>query len=123
MLSAVELAQLQTDAEVFLSDSCVIWRDTLSAGPFSAGGSAIASAAGTVACRLRPSAINRETALGGQIQASNTWILTVPVDADVRASDRIVYSGRVLEPIGALGPKTNDVTQRVLCIEIGEGTQ
>lgn len=124
MLSAAELAQLRDDFEALMPDTCVIWRDTITAGPFSAGGSATASAAGTTICRVRPGFYPPfEGAASGQPQAPTNWIVTVPHDTDVRSDDRIVYQGRVFHPMAGLGAKSNDITKRVMCTEVNAGSQ
>lgn len=124
MLTSAELAQAREDFEALLPDTCVIVRTAGTASPFSAGGSALAPTYGTVLCRVRPGFYPPfESNVSGQIQAPTNWIVTMPHDADIRSSDRILYDGRVFHPMAGLGSKSNDITKRVMCTEVNAGSQ
>lgn len=124
MIDAAELVQMRADALMALPDTCVIQRDTLGASAFSAAGSAVASAIGTVSCRVRllgPTSAEGETA--GQIQSARQWAITLQHDADVRPDDRLLYGGRVFHVNGVGASQSWNVSKRALCSEINRGGQ
>lgn len=91
LLSASELAQMRTDLETLLPDTCIISNVTYASD---GAGEWIPTwaAAGTVACRLDPIRGNEQIA-GGAIESFNGYILTLPYNAVIVPTSRVTVNG------------------------------
>lgn len=97
MLSDADLEAMRTDLEVSLPDTATVQRRSRSSD--SMGGSTVAwPTVATVACRIAP----RQGVEGdsdGHWQTTDGYRITVPWDADIRPTDRLI-----------VGPLTVDVS-------------
>jgi head-tail adaptor len=92
-LSTAEIAQMRTDLETLLPDTCVI--STVSYASDGAGEWVPTwTAAGTVNCRLDPVVRGfEEIVSGGAIQPFRHYMLTLPYDAPITSASRVRVGG------------------------------
>ena len=126
VLPAGALANLTALAEGAMDDSCEILRlpSPPARGP-SGGTDAAFSVDATVECRVGPGwQPPFERAFAGGIAAQAAAFVYVPLDTDVRPSDRIRVltgneAGHTWEVTSTFKRRTQDVQLTVLCAEIG----
>lgn len=121
MLTATELADMQTVEESVMSSSAVIVRfGTASDGM--GGFTETWAAVGTVDCDLWP--INRnvreQPTDGGQIISRADWYITMPFDADVTAKDRVTIDSRTFEILFVPNDESWATAKRVEAISYNE---
>jgi hypothetical protein len=116
-----ELSQLRAASLVTLGDTCTLERITQAND--SGGGYSDTVVTATVACSVAPgpdmSAL--EQLAGGVVAPSVPFVVRLPHDTVIDANDRILHSGRTLEVIAVLGPRTNELVRRVLCRQVMGG--
>lgn len=96
-VSAGELAQMRSDALVFLPDSAVIRSRTVTVTDMG-GQSESWSDAATVQCRLAPLTINTGEVLNAaQLTSPTLWVLTVAYNQALDATERVVIDGDTYE--------------------------
>ena len=72
-----------------------------------------------VPCRLDPSALSPvEQAAAGRLGSEMGWVLTFRKGTDVRAADRVIVDGRAFEVVAQRGPRSLEVSRRVVATEI-----
>ncbi len=83
----------------------------------------------TVPCRVVPGGTQPRDSVGGEVAAGpwmasprvstiQTWVVSVPVDTDIRPQDRLIVDTRAFEVVAPLGPRSDEVRTRVACVEI-----
>ena len=117
MLNARELASIRAEAERLLPDTCEIQRATRTTG---GDGETVEtwSTIATAACRVSPGRGPIEQEIGARLTSVNFWIVALPVPTDVRADDRVLVGSRTFEVVGVMGPRTNEISRRVACVEV-----
>lgn len=100
MLTAADLAYMQTTQEDALPGTVVIERYTTSSDGMG-GQYQTWAAVGTVDGRIYPRTRlgMGETVNGAQVLSVTDWWATLPQGTDVTAKDRLLYSGRTFEVI------------------------
>lgn len=135
MMTSGELAMLRRESERTMADRVQILRPVNVAD---AGGLATSFTVVTsVKCRVAPSQYQAsERQVGGALQGSASWKITVPALTDVDQPDRLSVGstlsgsglteaqvraggGRLFEVIGVAGPRTLEITRIVYANEIG----
>lgn len=126
-LSTAELTSMRTEAQTFMPDSAVVLRSVET--PDGQGGyTSVWGTANTYACNAASGPYMRfgaERVAAGQLTPVGIIFLSLPWDADVRASDRIAWT-----KAGEATATTMEVTQagsrswainlRVACKEVGD---
>jgi len=117
MMPPGELASIRRAADRMLPDTCVIQRVTRT--PDGAGGSTETWATvATMACRVSPAGQGDEHLFGGRLASVSGYVVTLPAETDVAAVDRIAWGGRTLEVAGVVGPRSYEVSRRVVAVEV-----
>lgn len=134
-MSPGELASLRRESEKTMTDRLQILRpvNVADAGGMSTSYSVMA----TVACRVAPSAYQQqERVIGGALQGSAAWRVTVPALTDVRKPDLLSIGsslsgtgltdaqiraggGRLMQVEGVAGPRTVEINRIVYANELG----
>lgn len=99
MFTAAELADLRSEQNAAMPDTCVISRPTLSQNDIGEETSSYATSS-TVACRLAArtaASYDTERTIGDQWSAFHRWDLTVPYGTDIQTTDRVVIGSRTFE--------------------------
>lgn len=118
-----------------MEDSCQILRPVNVAD---AGGMVTTyTVVSTVVCRVAPAQYQAaERVIGGALQASASWRITLPAETDVDQPDRLSVGsalggsgltdaqvraggGRLFEVVGVAGPRTLEIVRIVYANEIG----
>jgi hypothetical protein len=60
----------------------------------------------------------QEQDIAGRYQVSQMFAIQVPAGTDVRATDRVLWSGHTYEVIGPRGPTTVEILREVLVVEV-----
>ena len=97
-LSTLELAQLCSDADDYMPDTCVIW--TVARTPDDYGGwtEEWTDTYKAVSCRLAALTTTRPEGMDGSELGSFTrWLLAVPYNQAIDATMRVVHSGVTYE--------------------------
>lgn len=88
-LSTLELAQLRSDASVYMPDTAIIYSKTVTITTMG-GQSEDWTAAATVSCRLAPLTLNMGEVLGGaQLTSPTAWVLTIAHNQAIDATQRV----------------------------------
>lgn len=120
MISAYQLAQMQSTAASALPDSGTIYRAGTVTNTGGLGGSADFSSVGTAACRVRPQgqvSPGDQSRAGGQTTIGY-WLITFPAYTDVVKTDRVQTLGKTYEVIDA-GPSSWEIDRQARCVEVG----
>ena len=97
-LSTAELAQLRTDANAYLPDTCTIQTVVRTADNMGGWTEAWSNTYTSVACRLAPARATRdETLRGEQISAYSQWVLTVAYNQTIDETMRVVHDSETYE--------------------------
>jgi head-tail adaptor len=119
MLTATDLDAMRSTLDESLPDTAQVGRQALvsdDAGGFSESWSVVA----TVACRVSPGGLlPQERAVAERMGVVSSWVVTLPALTDVRAADRLVVGTRTFEVVAPLGPRSYEVSRRVVCSEVG----
>lgn len=120
MLTAGEIAQMQSVCETTFDSTCVVQGGTIT-GDTGGGGTLAWVASGTVDCHLSPFPARgeREGVTGGRISKDADWILTIPADTNITQASRVVVDGTAYEVEAVRAPRTWELTRRV---ELSEAT-
>ena len=122
MLTSSELSAMQTTLDASLPDTGVIQR--LTTAPDGQGGVVETWAAvGTAACRVSPQFGfvrygSAERIEGQRLTEVDYWTVTFPDGTDVDTDDRIVTSGRTLEAVAVMAPRSWELCRRLVCTEV-----
>lgn len=119
MISAGELAEMRTELDASLPDSCAIQRPT-DASDGALGQTRTYGTVATLACRLAPRNFDRqdEQAIADRETAIRAQLITFSAGADVRERDRIVAGGRTFEVQSIDGPRSWELSRRVQALEV-----
>lgn len=117
MLTAGELAAMQVTQNQTLVEDCSIMRSTLASD--GAGGQTSSTTLTPSVCRMALSTTHlpSDQLIAGSPQGQVLWRITLPADADVRASDRINVGTRWFEVKGIYGPGTYTTALICVCVE------
>lgn len=119
MLSALELSALRADiAAEFLPQTATIQRRQL-LDDGNGGKTAQYAAAGTTACRLayagsKDEPTRKDATEGGRIVGQVLYVLTLPADVAIDATDRFEIDGGTYELISPPPTRFEEVTRRLL---------
>ena len=121
MLSAADLAYMQSTQNTAMPGTVVIQRATL---VNDGGGNMYETwaGAGTVTGRIMQQEVRStgETLGGGQVHSHTQWWATLPWGTDVVASDRLVYSGRSWEVLSVNNDESWGTATRCELLAHGE---
>ena len=121
MLSAAELASLRATVEASLPDTAAIHRPNRVSdgqGEYKEGTPATIAVA-TVKCRVSPAGKSaEERIIADRLGQAMAWAITVPPETDVKRTDRVIVNGRTFEVAQILGPRSYEVSRRVVAIEL-----
>lgn len=118
MLTAAELSAMRSDVADSLPGTAIISRPT-TASDGMGGVTATFAAAGTVACRMEPSQTDAtESESGGRSVMASPWVLHVPHDTDLNATDRIVYDGGTYEVVELYEPRSWQVHVQAQVVQV-----
>lgn len=121
MLPPGDISMHRAILESSLPDTCVI--SGVSAGTADGmggytGGSA--TIAGTVACRVSPTQLQPdERQFAGQMGEVQYYLITLPAATVVQPSDRITSSDVTYEVIAPRGPRSWEISRRVVAVKVG----
>jgi len=111
-LSALELAQMQADADDYMPDTCVIYDPTVTIDAM--GGQSMSwTAAATVPCRLAPLSGLGEVINGAQITSVTSWVLTIAHDRAIDATERVATGGDTYQVESVEDQHSNRTARRV----------
>jgi head-tail adaptor len=114
LLSSEELERLQADMETYtMPDTCAILSPTNASD--GQGGNTVTwgTATASVACRLDGKVEGKEYVAGAAVRAYSRWILTLPYDATIQESWRVVHDSNTYNVIGK--PKGGSWKAHVRC--------
>jgi hypothetical protein len=124
MLSTAQLNRMRRDANRLLPDTATIYRRTLTADDSGSEAPDWSTKVGEVKCRLSATSVKsraRDIVRGGQIEAAEPWIVSLPIGTDLEATDRleIVCQSRpdltsTYEVVSSVDPRSFDVNLRVI---------
>lgn len=121
MLPPGDISMHRAILEDSLPDSCVL--SGLSAGTSDSMGGWIggtATSGGTVACRVSPTQLQPdERQFAGQLGEVQVYLITLPAETAVEPTDRIESSGETYEVIAPRGPRTWEISRRVVAVKVG----
>ena len=104
-----------------LPDSCVL--SGLSAGTTDSMGGWVggtATSGGTVACRVSPTQLQPdERQFAGQIGEVQVYIITLPAETAIQPANQITSSGVTYEVIAPRGPRSWEISRRVIAVRVG----
>lgn len=109
-LSTLELSQLRTDAEDYLTDTCTIQTRTSGKDTAGAPTSSFSNTYTNVPCRIWQKA-GREQVVGDQPAAVTRWIISVHWDQALDNTMRIIHGGNTYE-VNDLNDDGSDLLQR-----------
>jgi hypothetical protein len=117
-LSAADLASVRTALGQTLSDSCDVLRGAMVTDW--SGTRETERTVATYPCRIAAETSGvREAVVSGRTQGETQWIVTLPVGADVRDTDRLSIGGVRYEVVAVLGPQTLELSRKVRCRKEG----
>lgn len=74
---------------------------------------------GQVPGALSPSGLTpTEREIAAKVDAPVTWNVRVPVTSDIRPTDRLAVLGHTLNVVAVLGPRTLEITRKLICVEV-----
>lgn len=104
-----------------LPDRCVISGYTAGSADSMGGwtgGTAITG--GTVACRVSPTQLQPdELQFAGQLGEVQVYLITLPAETTIQPADQITSSGVTYEVIAPRGPRTWEISRRVVAVKVG----
>lgn len=122
MLTAADLAAMRADQAAWLVGTAVV-QTRVPTSDGAGGFDETWAASGTVACRV--SYLASQTSIGGGDQVRGAavrdiapWTVTLPHDADVSSSDRLVVEGRVLQVVAVAAATSIQTAVRCACVEV-----
>ena len=118
MLTDSELRQIRADVAALLPQSATIQRRAL-ADDGVGGKLAEYTDSASVACRLafagsKDEPTQVDAAEAGRIVAQVRYVITLPWDTDVQATDRISIEGNIYEMLSPVVDRFNEVSKRIL---------
>lgn len=118
MLTDSELAQIRADVALLLPQSATIQRRTLTDDGVG-GKLAVYADQASVACRLafagsKDEPTQADAAEAGRIVAQVKYVITLPWDADVQATDRLSIEESIYEMLSPVVDRFNEVSKRIL---------
>lgn len=119
MLSDGEMAAMRATLIESFPDTCDVIRAALVRDDQGGATATYAPVESGVPCRVAPAGLTPdEREMAARLGGAVTWTLTVPVDTDISAADRVDVAGRVFEVAGVLGPRSWEVARRVTLVEV-----
>lgn len=121
MLPPGDITMHRAILEESLPDSCVL--SSLSSGTTDSmggwiGGTAISG--GTVDCRVSPTQLQPdERQFAGQIGEVQVYVITLPAETAIQPADQIASSGETYEVVAPRGPRTWEISRRVVAVKVG----
>lgn len=120
MLTAGELESMQAELQrVVLTDTVIVERQARVSD--NEGGWTVGSPVevyhdvGAVAVTgLTP----QERDVAGRFQVTQYFSVSLLPTADVKATDRVLWNGRIFEVVAPRGPITNEIVREVLAVEV-----
>lgn len=116
-LSTTQLAALRAEERATMVDVCDIisrTRDSDNAGGYTYTEVVLAD----VPCRRTPNlAGDVETPFGGQLKSGLQWVFAFPYGTNITTDDEIVMGDERFSVMGVMGPRSYELTRRVLAME------
>lgn len=91
MLTSSELTYMRDAIEQLLPDTCTIQSVTTTPDGFGGVTETLTTTASNVACRLDMTS-GREPAIGGAVQQFTSYMLSLPYNTTIAATDRVVIN-------------------------------
>lgn len=124
MIPTAELDAMQAVLDETMPDTAIIYKPVRTAD--NSGGFTEALVPGApVECRIAPLAggvggATAEVIMAGRVGTAEAWIVSFPADTDVASTDSFITSGdRAFEVAVVLGPRTWEISRRVVAVEMG----
>lgn len=118
MLSTSDIAAMRTALTASMPDSVAISRATSVSDGYGGLTETWATVA-TVAGRVSPTGYAPdERAVAQRLGNVSSWVVTMPALTDVRVTDRLAVGSRTFEVKEVLGPRSYEVSRRVVCVEV-----
>ncbi len=118
-INAAALAEARRVANLELTGSATIQRKTAGARDAQGRRTATWADVATIAVRRAPAGYApAERLIAGRLSSAAAWVFTFPALTDVRADDRIVMDGITYEVAGIAGPRTDEITRRVVALQV-----
>lgn len=128
MLSVEDLAGMRETVDSALPDTCTVLHDVSASD--GAGGQTVSSTSeAAYACRIAPRLAtgtgqlkDAEVLGAGRVTIQAPWLITMPFDAVVSATDRIADgNGRLFDAFAVLARRSDELATLVLARLINEG--
>jgi hypothetical protein len=116
MISAAELAAMQSMQAEAMPDTCVRNRTVLTSDSMG-GSTAGAPATVTYDCRLSSRGVPDEYLAMDRASGKQLWMVTLPISADVLTTDYLTVNGVEMEILGFVSGGTWATAKRVVCVE------
>lgn len=123
MITAEDMAGMQETLEATMPDELIVHRITRTPDTSMGFTEAWNPIPEPVPCRFAPLAggvgtAMAETLIAGRIGTAEAWIFSVPVDADIRDTDRVVVDVTGYEVTLVLEPRTWEINQRFVAVRL-----
>lgn len=121
MLPPGDITMHRAILEDSLPDTCVLSSRTAGSadgmGGYTGGTVVIG---GTVACRVSPTQLQPdELQFAGQLGEVQYYLITLPANTAVQPSDRIESGNVAYEVIAPRGPRSWEISRRVVAVKVG----
>ena len=113
-LSTLEIAQLRSDADAYLPDTCTIQVPTNTVDAIGGWSTTWANTYTNVACRLAPVVFQRtESMVGSKVEAITSWVLTIAYNQAIDETMRVVHDSDTYEVVQLEDTHSNRTAKRV----------
>jgi len=113
-LSTLEIAQLRSDADAYLPDTCTIQVPTNTADAIGGWSTSWANTYTSVACRLAAVKAQRtEAMIGSELAVVTNWVLTIAHDQAIDETMRVVHDSETYEVAQLEDTHSNRTAKRV----------
>lgn len=102
-ITSAELAQMRTDIELLLPDTCAILSVTQASDSQGGLTDTWGTVTASVACRLdaiNPKGRNNELVIGGAVKPFHTYVLSLPYGTSITTQNRVGLSGQTFAVTG-----------------------
>ena len=112
LLDSYTVSQIRADQIDALPDTCTILAPTTTTRATGHPLDTWGTAAGSVACRMRPEGVPSERLTAEQIAAPQTYVLSMAYDGTLSPAYRVVYGGGTYEVVGVIDSGSWDTVTR-----------
>lgn len=118
LLTAAEIADLQSIASTSLDKSCDIYRKTAPTADVYGSQVPNYTKIATTTCGMAQPSANHLTNYDFMIGSEASWLVRLPKGTDIHYQDHIVVESQTLEVHVLLTPQSYSIFTNVLCAEI-----